>query len=33
MKKLASVATLSTDIGYALGKNVHLLQNGRYVKL
>jgi ribonuclease J len=33
MKKLASVATLSTDIGYALGKNVHLLQNGQYVKL
>jgi len=33
MKKLASVATLSTDMGYALGKNVHLLQNGRYVKL
>jgi ribonuclease J len=33
MKKLASVATLSTDMGYALGKNVHLLQNGQYVKL
>jgi len=33
MKKLASVATLSTDLGYSLGKNVHLLQNGRYVKL
>jgi ribonuclease J len=33
MKKLASVATLSTDMGYALGKNVHLLQNGQHVNL
>lgn len=33
MKKLASVATLSTEMGYALGKNAHLLQNGQYVKL
>ena len=33
MKKLASVATLSTEMGYALGKNVHLLQNGQYVKM
>jgi ribonuclease J len=33
MKKLTSVATLSTEMGYSLGKNVHLLQNGQYVKL
>lgn len=33
MKKLASVATLSSDMGYALGKNVHLLQNGQNVTL
>lgn len=33
MKKLASVATLSTDMGYVLGKNVHLLQNGQHFKL
>lgn len=33
MQKLASVATLSSDMGYALGKNVHLLQNGQNVTL
>jgi ribonuclease J len=33
MGKLASVATLSTDMGYTLGKNVHLLQNGQHVRL
>jgi len=33
MGKLASVATLSTDMGYALGKNVHLLQNGQHITL
>lgn len=33
MKKLASVATLSIDLGYSLGKNVHLLQNGQHVML
>jgi len=33
MKKLTSVATLATEMGYTLGKNVHLLQNGQYVKL
>ncbi|MDG6218222.1 MAG: RNase J family beta-CASP ribonuclease [Candidatus Thermoplasmatota archaeon] len=33
MRKLASVATLSTDMGYSLGKNVHLLQNGQHVNL
>jgi ribonuclease J len=33
MKKLASNATLSTEMGYALGKNLHLLQNGQNVTL
>ncbi len=33
MKKLASVASLSSEIGYILGKNVHLLQNGQQVDL
>ncbi len=33
MKKLASVATLSTDMGYILGKNVHILQNGQRLDL
>jgi hypothetical protein len=33
MQKLASVATLATEMGYTLGKNVYLLQNGQHVKL
>jgi ribonuclease J len=33
MQKLASVATLATEMGYALGRNVYLLQNGQHVKL
>jgi ribonuclease J len=33
MRKLTSVATLATDMGYTLGKNVHILQNGQHVTL
>jgi len=33
MKKLTSVATLSTEMGYIFGKNIHLLQNGQHVIL
>jgi ribonuclease J len=32
MKKLTSVATLSTEMGYTFGKNIHLLQNGQHFK-
>ena len=31
MQKLASVASLATEMGYRLGKDVHLLQNGQNV--
>jgi ribonuclease J len=31
--KLASVTTLATEMGYVLGKNVHLLQNGQHISL
>jgi len=33
IQKLASVATLATEMGYTLGKSIYLLQNGQYVKL
>ena len=33
MRKLASVATLSSELGYTLRKNIHLLQNGQNVNL
>ena len=33
MQKLASVATLATEMGYMLGKSIYLLQNGQYVRL
>ncbi|RLF60211.1 MAG: ribonuclease J [Thermoplasmata archaeon] len=33
MRKLASVATLSSEMGYTLSKNIHLLQNGQNVNL
>ncbi len=33
MQKLASVATLASEMGYRLGKDVHLLQNGQNVQI
>ena len=33
MQKLASVATLATEMGYTLGRNIYLLQNGQHVNL
>jgi len=33
MQKLASVATLASEMGYRLGKDVHLLQNGQNVTI
>jgi len=33
MQKLASVATLATEMGYALGRNIYLLQNGQNLTL
>lgn len=33
MQKLASVATLASEMGYSLGKDTHILQNGQHVSL
>jgi len=33
MQKLASVAALATEMGYTLGRNVHIMQNGQHVAL
>jgi ribonuclease J len=33
MQKLASVATLASEMGYSLGKDTHILQNGQHVLL
>lgn len=33
MQKLASVAALASEMGYSLGKDVHILQNGQHILL
>lgn len=33
MNKLASVASLGSEMGYSLGKDTHLLQNGQHIPL
>jgi len=33
MQKLASVANLASEMGYSLGKDVHILQNGQRISM